>query len=95
VAPAAAIFYQGPIAAWRGDYFFATLRGEHLQRVVMAEDGMTHRAIEKLWAGVYGRIRALKLGPDGYLYFGTSNRDGRGYLREGDDRVLRVVPASE
>lgn len=44
--------------------------------------------------GELGRIRVVRLGPDGALYLATSNRDGRGDPRSGDDRVLRVDPAS-
>jgi quinoprotein glucose dehydrogenase len=95
VAPAAAAFYDGPIALWRGDLFFATLRGEHLHRVTFTEDRSGVIAIERLWPDVYGRIRALRRGPDGYLYFGTSNHDGRGYPRPGDDQLFRVVPADD
>jgi glucose/arabinose dehydrogenase len=40
----------------------------------------------------YGRIRDVAEGPDGYLYFSTSNRDGRGKPAEDDDRILRLVP---
>jgi quinoprotein glucose dehydrogenase len=40
-----------------------------------------------------GRIRAVRLGPDGMLYFTTSNRDQRGRVRTGDDKILRVDPA--
>lgn len=40
---------------------------------------------------VYGRLRALAVGPDGALYLGTTNRDGRLEPRAGDDRVLRIV----
>jgi glucose/arabinose dehydrogenase len=40
----------------------------------------------------YGRIRDVAEGPDGYLYFSTSNRDGRGKPVEDDDRILRLVP---
>jgi quinoprotein glucose dehydrogenase len=42
---------------------------------------------------VYGRLRALTTGPDGAIYIGTSNRDGRGWPNDGDDRVLRLLPA--
>jgi hypothetical protein len=31
-------------------------------------------------------------GPDGALYALTSNRDGRGAPRDGDDRILRIAP---
>ncbi len=93
IAPGGAAFYDGPIEAWRGDLFVATLRGGHLHRIVLADDRNRVRALERLWPGVYGRIRAVKRGPDGHLYFGTSNRDGRGRVGPDDDRLLRVVPA--
>jgi hypothetical protein len=34
----------------------------------------------------------VREGPDGNLYVLTSNRDGRGNPRQGDDRILRIVP---
>jgi glucose/arabinose dehydrogenase len=40
----------------------------------------------------YGRIRDVAEGPDGYIYFSTSNRDGRGKPAEDDDRIMRLVP---
>ena len=47
---------------------------------------------EPLFQGKYGRIRTVVEGPDGALYALTSNRDGRGSPRDGDDRLLRIVP---
>ncbi|UCF20822.1 MAG: PQQ-dependent sugar dehydrogenase [Gemmatimonadota bacterium] len=91
IAPAAAVFYRGPIEPWDGDFFFATLSGEHLHRVLLAADRSTPEALERLWPSVYGRVRALAVGPDGALYFGTSNQDGRGHARPGDDQVFRVT----
>jgi hypothetical protein len=35
-------------------------------------------------------VRTLVEGPDGALYALTSNRDGRGTPRDGDDRVVTV-----
>src|SRR5688572_32127867 len=37
---------------------------------------------EELFDGEYGRIREVAVGPDGALYFSTSNRDGRGKDRK-------------
>lgn len=45
-----------------------------------------------LFAGECGRLRAIVVGPDGYLYLATSKLDGRGDPRPGDDRILRIAP---
>ena len=47
---------------------------------------------EDLLSGTYGRIREMEQGPDGYIYFSTSNRDGRGSPAKDDDRIMRLVP---
>ncbi|HZI59726.1 MAG TPA: PQQ-dependent sugar dehydrogenase, partial [Pyrinomonadaceae bacterium] len=39
----------------------------------------------------YGRIRDVAEGPDGAIYFSTSNRDGRGKPASDDDRIMRLV----
>jgi hypothetical protein len=36
----------------------------------------------------------VAVGPDGLIYFCTSNRDGRGTPIAADDRIARLVPAS-
>ena len=41
--------------------------------------------------GSLGRLRDVVAGPDGALYLLTSNRDGRGDPRPGDDRIYRLV----
>ena len=41
--------------------------------------------------GEYGRLRTVRVGPDGALYVLTSNQDGRGSPVDADDRVLRVT----
>jgi quinoprotein glucose dehydrogenase len=38
----------------------------------------------------FGRLREVRVGPDGALYVTTSNRDGRGQVRPNDDKVLRL-----
>jgi glucose/arabinose dehydrogenase len=90
IAPSGATFLERPGSAWTGDYFLAALRGEELRRLVL-DDG---RVVvdEPLLQGSYGRLRTVREGPDGCLYVLTSNRDGRGAPRLGDDRILRVCP---
>ncbi|HEX8282971.1 MAG TPA: PQQ-dependent sugar dehydrogenase [Pyrinomonadaceae bacterium] len=91
-APASAAFYNGSaLARFRGNFFFGCLRGEGLQRVVL--DGRRVVSEERLFRGEYGRIREVAEGPDGALYFSTSNRDGRGDPAKDDDRIMRIVPA--
>lgn len=68
------------------------LRGQHLHHVVLSPDGKAVIFHEELFRGEFGRIRDVVMGPDGALYFTTSNRDGRGRPMPGDDRILRIVP---
>jgi aldose sugar dehydrogenase len=93
VAPSGASFSRGNLLpSFRGDFFFATLRGERLIRVRL--DPANPRRVaetEDLFTGVYGRLRDVVSGPDGALYVATSNRDGRGKPSPADDRILRVV----
>jgi glucose/arabinose dehydrogenase len=91
VAPASGMFYRG--SAFRelqGNFFFGALRGESIIRVVL--DGRRVVSQERLVEGRYGRIREIAEGPDGAIYFSTSNRDGRGKPANDDDRIIRLVP---
>jgi len=90
-APASAAFYNGSqLPAFKGNFFFGCLRSARLIRVTM--NGRSVVSQEDMFPGVYGRIREVGEGPDGYLYFSTSNRDGRGSPTNEDDRIMRIVP---
>lgn len=56
-------------------------------------DGRRVISNERLFRGRFGRIHEVAEGPDGALYFSTSNRDGRGSPMRDDDRIMRLVPA--
>jgi glucose/arabinose dehydrogenase len=91
-APASAVFYRGTaLQQFKGNFFFGCLRGEGLQRVVL--DGRRVLSEGRMFQGRYGRIRDVTEGPDGALYFSTSNRDGRGRPAPDDDRIMRIVPS--
>ena len=101
--------YVDPIAMWpntsvppagmtfhKGALYVATLRSEALIRLRI--EGRRVLSIERLFAGdeydgVLGRLRDAVDGPDGHLYVLTSNRDGRGSPRPGDDKILRMIVA--
>jgi glucose/arabinose dehydrogenase len=91
LAPSGAAFVTRRDSPWRGSFVFACLRGAQLRRLAFAPDGGIS-ADEPLLRGRYGRLRTVVEGPDGALYVLTSNRDGRGRPRRGDDRILRVSP---
>jgi glucose/arabinose dehydrogenase len=96
IAPSGASFYRGQrLPRFTNNLFAGTLRGTHLLRLVI--DPSSPRTIasqERLLEGRFGRIRDVVSGPDGYLYFCTNNRDGRGSPITTDDRILRLVPVS-
>ncbi|HNP75496.1 MAG TPA: hypothetical protein PKL09_04030 [bacterium] len=50
----------------------------------------------RLFAGILmangGRLRAIALGPDGFFYVSTSNRDGRGNINLSDDKIIKINP---
>lgn len=73
-------------AAFLGKYFyFGALKGEAIYKV----DSLFH--FEKLPEVNFGRIRDVVAGPEGYLYFSTSNRDGRGTPQPGDDKIYKIT----
>ena len=90
IAPSGATFVRQAGSEWSGDYLIGCLAGEQIRRVGFNGDEVTTN--EALFQGDFGRIRTVVEGPDGALYALTSNRDGRGSPREGDDRILRIVP---
>jgi glucose/arabinose dehydrogenase len=99
IAPAGVAVYSGPYEPWAGSIFVAALKGEQLRRVVVAADSSGRRGWravgdEPMFVKTFGRLRAVAMAPDGMIYFTTSNRDGRGAPREGDDHIvrLRVTP---
>ena len=95
IALAGAAFYAGEslAASWDGDFIFANLKGSHLRRISLnPPDFQTVSSQQILFLEGFGRLRAVALGPDGYIYFSTSNRDGRGRPFPRDDKILRLIP---
>jgi glucose/arabinose dehydrogenase len=73
-----------------GHLWMASLHGERLWRVDVHGDQAVHPV--DYFVGKYGRMRTVVVTPDGQLWVSTSNRDGRGDPRPGDDRILLIDP---
>lgn len=82
-APSGAVYYDGSI-------FFAGLRGASLYEAVILDTGVIE--LKRHLQGEYGRLRTVVIGPEGYFYLLTNNRDGRGAPSPGDDRIIRINP---
>jgi len=94
VAPASGMFYSGKVfTQLKHSFLFGGLRGEGIYRVVFDEHDPAKVVFKEKVAGVeVGRVREITEGPDGLIYFSTSNRDGRGDVQAGDDKIYRLVP---
>lgn len=91
IAPAGIDYYGSTrIPQWTGSLLFTTLKGEALYRLTLSADGRSVTGRETLFAGTHGRLRDVLVAPDGTVYLGTSNRDGRGSPRGEDDRIVRI-----
>lgn len=96
-APARARFGPASASPGKGAPLYVTaLRGPPLSRIWLAPQqepgGAQSVACQEPLLGGPGnvRLRALAVMTDGSLLVGTSNRDGRGTRRAGDDMILRI-----
>lgn len=94
VAPASGMFYRGnAFPQFKNNFFFGGLRGQRIQRIVVDESNPRKILLEEpLLLNEFRRIREVAEGPDGFIYFSTSNRDGRARPFDNDDRIMRLVP---
>ncbi|MFZ2025692.1 MAG: PQQ-dependent sugar dehydrogenase [Microgenomates group bacterium] len=75
------------LAYRNGSLYFTGLRGEALYEAKINKDNTINLTAH--YKKEFGRLRAITLGPDGSLYISTSNRDGRGRAKNGDDKVIK------
>jgi len=81
---------------WGGSLWMAGLQGETLWEIPLRRGGgdtgsLVQQPVAQL-SGEYGRLRNVVTAPDGdSLVLATSNTDGRGEPRDGDDRLLTLT----
>jgi glucose/arabinose dehydrogenase len=91
-APSGITFYS-PHPGEQPTLLMAELRGQALRRFIVDASNPALVASQEIVLAGQGRLRDVEPGPDGCLYVLTTNRDGRGAPRPGDDRVLRLCPS--
>jgi glucose/arabinose dehydrogenase len=83
IAPSGLAIYSGErFPRWRGDLLVGALRDQMLVRLQL--DGEKVVKEERMLKGALGRIRDVRVGPDGYVYLLTDSSDGA---------VVRLEPA--
>jgi glucose/arabinose dehydrogenase len=92
--PGSVLVYSGKaFPQFKNNIFFGSLGGEGLLRLEInpnqPDKVLSH---EKMPQVDFGRIRNVIEGPDGFIYFSTSNRDGRGSPASDDDHIFRIRP---
>lgn len=93
IAPAGCAVYAGDaFPGLRGRMLFTTLKDRSLRQLDLATDGRSAKEKDALISGNLGRLRDVAVGPDGEVFVATSNRDGRGDPKRGDDRIVRLIP---
>jgi len=95
VAPCGIAYYSGGrFPDWANSLLVTTLKASRL--IVLGLDSSRRRVMSErqYLTGVLGRLRAVCVSPDGRVFVGTSNRDGRGTPRTGDDQIVEIVLAT-
>ncbi len=83
IAPSGMIIYSGRLwPGWEGDIFVGALKFKLISRLDREGEAITGE--ERLFTDVYGRVRDVREGPDGAIWFLTDESEGALY---------RVTPA--
>lgn len=75
IAPSGLAYYDGDaFPGWQGNLFVGALAYQQINRVVLDGEEVVHQ--EVLLDNELGRIRDVRMGPDGFLYVLTDATDG-------------------
>lgn len=86
IAPGALAIYRGTMfPEWEGDFLVAALKYQLVARIERHDDG-TIGSEERMLEGEYGRVRDVKVAPDGSILLVTDEEDGQ---------LLRITRGSD
>ncbi|MBN1597930.1 MAG: PQQ-dependent sugar dehydrogenase [Bacteroidales bacterium] len=83
IAPCGMDFFEGKVyKGWEGNILIGSLSYEYIERCVLEENKVIHT--ERLLENI-GRVRNIKMGPDGYVYFSI----------EKPGQILKIIPVED
>ncbi len=89
IAPSGLTFYDGPIEEWRDTVWMGALVGQMLVRLKVEDGQVVHE--ERFLKDEFGRIRDVRTGPDGFIYFSTDSGRGEVFrIEPGDDLAADI-----
>jgi aldose sugar dehydrogenase len=89
-APSGITALSTTIWKFRNSFIYSGLRGKVVERIEVIDGKLAKR--DQIIKEDYGRMRAAAQAPDGTIYVSTSNRDNRGQVQAGDDKILKLTP---
>jgi hypothetical protein len=95
LAVAGTDFYSNSaISGWQNSLLITTLKENNLVALRLSADGRSVVDEEVFFDGWFGRLRDVCTSPDGRVFLAVSNRDGRGVVHGGDDRIVGITAKS-
>jgi len=96
LAVAGTDFYQhSTIPEWQNSLLVSSLKASSLTALKLSPDGRSVIGEETHFQNWFGRLRDICISPDGRVFLAVSNRDGRGTIRAGDDRIVEIVSLNQ
>lgn len=92
LAVAGTDFYDNDaIPEWQNSLLVTSLKASRMVALKLSQDGRLVLQEESFFQNWYGRLRDICISPDGRVFLAVSNKDGRGTVRQGDDRIVEIV----
>ncbi len=87
-------YHHSAIPEWQNSLLVTSLKASSLVALKLSPDGRSVVMEEIFFEDWFGRLRDICISPDGRVFLAVSNRDGRGTVQAGDDRIVEVSISS-
>ncbi len=87
-------YHHAAIPEWQNTVLVTSLKASRLTALKLSPDGRVVVSEESFFQNWFGRLRDICISPDGRVFLAVSNRDGRGTVNAGDDRIVEVSSSS-